>query len=1261
MASFAWDFEPRNVSFQLTVKATFQPAFGAACVNIPWLDASGKLTTTATSGPLKDLPVKEGNAGAGGRVPPGAIRVEETKDLGSFPVTLDFIRGLQSGVLPISVQVPAPGAAAEEPAKGKGKAEPATSGAAEARSLAKIHLGPLLLANTHAAEEPEEGAAAPRSPPRRALRGCQAAAALTESIGVAGLYRLEVIVSTSEPVLSREMLQRLMPACFTVQAVQGLPNELWVSQKCEHVFVDVYPKLSKTTACLAREFNRVRSGSQSHNKVVRFNEPVVWLLGLLPMHVVREWLMHEGLYVEVHDRTINIPPPKTSSPKAESQPGGDAAAPESPHNKLEKTLERLGHDGVRQENPHGKANFLLGSLLDNTTMQVALRSDVMPSRSDKKVRRSEMMAHPLRAKGLLDPEGIENMEARARVDKLEPTTKFHADIATRQTQPKPTHAGAVCTIKAELAVPIPLCAEVQSKDGGKKHEEWCSIEQKDGESNVWQAKPEGRPMSACRAKFQLPSGEQVAGPWRRTRTHADEDDQRLAQAISDELDAESVLKLAKELGGPEVSHRFERYGRVVLVIKEKDLKTIKSVIDTVKNWNGQVLDMDPDGGVFATYVLSEDELRDDKPLDILTGFGVLDGGNRVFVVEGLRDGGLLEVLKAIPRDSRVNDEDFKMLHHPGIGYSKRLYGMYGLRLKQIKIRMPLEKLVKGPELYSFLGTEGEDAMDGINCAKLVMDLKHMQSLRHLRQGAHFPKAMHLTNLEILFGGYVTDEELAGVPSWTKAKKHLQNSVLGIKATKALAGEAGVERHVTENDMMFIPSPPPPKPRRPALDQTNGDYASTLEMRKSQSMPDFRRTNVESVRQQSQAVERLNDLAGKKRERPTPFLDGQQVFLYSTQRLNSVELQKDWMRKHMDQHAKDKLWTYSPAYMSQSFAFSGEAPPGLKEWTSSVPNDSYANLPGDERDAFRIVQPRDPEEYRKPDRDVHEFRKAELREPFVEGEWMPDTQWNGRPGHQKSHIRSETRFEPEQVPHHKVILERPFDPAAKVPKGRDFGPQCLFESVHYHGRALGEGREEEAEKHNVKQRELHESKVLFHREFVAHMKDGTRHGVTDLDRCETILKGVGHKKFGESIAMPSATIRIHEAYHDEGLPDKEWHARLRENDSSPPFDVSTGTYLKRDCEVGTGKKRATMNGTLGKAPWRHMTGMEPHMTKATSTEYVCQHDFNTTRPPPKSKLCENMLWKSASRTSITTHERNDHYKSSGPYKRPHHFGVSLSMT
>merc|ERR1719253_559731 len=240
-----------------------------------------------------------------------------------------------------------------------------------------------------------------------------------------------------------------------------------------------------------------------------------------------------------------------------------------------------------------------------------------------------------------------------------------------------------------------------------------------------------------------------------------------------------------------------------------------------------------------------------------------------------------------------------------------------------------------------------------------------------------------------------------------------------------------------------------------------------------------------------------------------------------------------------------------------------------------------------------------------------------------------------------------------------MLERPFDPASVVPKGKKFGPACIFESVHYHGRNPGESREEEAEAHFKKEKELHESKILHHKVMRAHMKEATRHGVTDLDRCEPTLKDEPCKKLGSSTVMPSATIRIHEEYHDEGIPTKEWHARLRENDSSPPFDVTTGTYLKRDVEVGTGKKRATMNGTLGKAPWRHMTGMEP--STKTSREYGSHLDFNTTRPAPQSKLCENMLWKNASRTSITTHERDTHHKSSAPYKRPHHFGVSLSQT
>jgi len=1057
---------------------------------------------------------------------------------------------------------------------------------------------------------------------------------------VAGLYRVDVKISTPEPVLSREMLQRLMPACFTVQAVRGLPNELWLSQKCEDVFVEVYPKMSKVTACLAKEFARTRTGCRSHNSMIRFDEPIVWLLGLAPPHVVREWLLHEGLLVEVHDRTLVGPPAEPRATEAE----GDA----DPHAKLAGTLDRLGHDGVRKEHPHGVAQFNLGQLLRNNAMQVSLRSDVVPSRSDKKVRRAEMMKDPLRAKGLLEPEGIQNVETRSKVDKREDTTRFHPDLAMSATC-KPTHGGTVCTIKAELAVPIPEKEHIEVADKNRKWQEWASGEQRQGASNIWAV------TDACRVKLDM-GGEQITGPWRKRQEDAEADEQRLTEALGEDgHDIEAVQAVASDLltlGEQEFSHRYERYGRMVLVLRAGETESIKAVLQTFKDWNGKVLGLPPDGAELATYVLSGEERRDDKPLDIVTGFGVIDGYNRIIVVEGLRDSGLLEVLKAVPRDARPNSEEFKLLHHPGIGYSKRLYADFGPKLKQVKIRLQLEKLAAKPELYSQMGTESSDTIDGMHCAKLLMDLKHMRNLKSLRQGGNFPKATHLTNLEILFGGYVTDEELAGgMYSDPKRRSQVMKAFKGVHATTRMANlmRSSSEAETAKAAAATLRKSEDAR-KRAALDMTNTNYTATVDMRKSQSVPDFRRTNKDMVRQQSEAVEKLNDLMGKKRERQTPFLDGQEVYLYSGQKLNSAELQKDWMRKHIDQHEKDKIWTYCPAYSSCNFEFSGAEPPGLKGHTARCPNDSYANQPGDDRDPFRIVQSRPAEEFKKMDHRAG-VDEGRLGEQFVEGEFF---QWKAGE-HRHKPIGAHVEFEPERIPHHRTVTEQPFDRAQITKKGDDFGPRCLFESVHYHGRAPGEDRYEEATKHNLKGRELAESKILFHKSMRAFNKSSTRHGITDLDRHEPTIKDEPHKKLGTTISMPKATIRIHEEFHDNGRPDLEWQARLRENDGSPPYEVNTGTYLKRDMEVGTGTKRSCMNGTVGKAPWRHFTGLET-ATK-DSLEYPCQHDFNLTRQPPKSRQCENQLWKNASRTSISTHERTDHRA----YKRPQHFGVSLSQT
>jgi hypothetical protein len=239
--------------------------------------------------------------------------------------------------------------------------------------------------------------------------------------------------------------------------------------------------------------------------------------------------------------------------------------------------------------------------------------------------------------------------------------------------------------------------------------------------------------------------------------------------------------------------------------------------------------------------------------------------------------------------------------------------------------------------------------------------------------------------------------------------------------------------------------------REVLDQDNKHFTRSLHLRKTASLPDFAKTNIEKVKERSEENTKMNELMGKKKVRETPFLDGQPVYMYSSQTLNCTEKQKEWMRKHMDQE-KGKMWTYGADFLSQSFEFSGADLPGVPRSHPKCPNDSYANLEGDSRPPWRgIVHPRPKEEYRKPDRDLGPARPQELREAFVEGEWQNLAVDTGR----RQPVSAKVRFEPDKIPHHRRVTTRPFDPTKIITKGKEFGPKEGFESVHASGRNPGE--------------------------------------------------------------------------------------------------------------------------------------------------------------------------------------------------------------
>mmetsp|Transcript_1202 Transcript_1202/g.4941 ORF Transcript_1202/g.4941 Transcript_1202/m.4941 type:complete len:1253 (-) Transcript_1202:146-3904(-) len=1252
MAAVSWDFEPRNVAFTLSVHATFHPSVGSASVSIPWLDATGALSSSASVGPLSALGADASRGSRSVHHRPGARRVRAEKELGSLPVTLALVQALRQAALPIKVLLPGP-----------------SGEAVEVLSSARVHLGPLLLAGGAAEPssedaESEEGASQgaqvawtrPGKPQR-------VAAVLTDSIGVAGLYSLDIYISTDIPILSREMLDKLMPVCFTMEAVSSLPNESWLPDKYEDIHLEVYPQLSRVTSALADQLPHLRSIARPHDATARFSEPVVWFLGLTPPHVVREWLQHEGLVVEIHDRDV-----RTAEANGVGQEvGTEGGPPKLSGAELNVLLDRHGGHGEavkRKPHPHGVARFQFGALLESRSLQVNLRSEVLPNRSDKKRTRAEAMKDGLPAKGLMDTEeGVGLVAQRSALDKREDTTDYHA-------------CGCVITLRASLAVPFPDMRAVQEKEHGQRQDHWAAHEQKHGEEgNIFVATPAQVDESApakhgvprelpFRAKVALAGGSELVGPWRKQRVHAEDDERQLRAAAEVQADGAedptaAVRALHEELHQQPphgLDCRFERFGRVVLVVDEGELDVISKVIKKVVVWNAGMKGLDPNKAEINTYQLSADE-RADPHLDILTGFSVLDRKARVMVLEGLRGKeGLKQLLEAIDRDGRPNSSGFKLLYNPDIGFSQRAYADFGtLCLTQIKIRMPLEKLAAQPELYAPGGLVANDTLEANQAVKLLMELRHMARLRGLRQGSAFPKAAHLVSLRILYGGFMTDAEMAGRPAAAAEGKAAADR--GLSATGALAGAPGT-RSLTDlggvETLKFgeLEGASLIKTTRKApTEHRNTTYDESKKLTTSASAPNFHATNRDLVAKRSLENAKVNEANGKNKYKEAPFLEGQVVHMYSQQKLCSVEKQKDWLREKMDKEQGTKMYTYSENYQSGHFEFSGAKGPGLSTHEAACPNDTYANAEGDDRQPWRVIHSRPKEEFRKPSLPIDAARAEELHEAFVDNEWqtLPIGQERRLP------IATHIRFEPDKVPHTRRITERPFDASKMQPGPQNFGPKAMWESVHYHGRAPGEDVYIEAERHLIREKEHARSKMLAGATMRTFSQGGTRKCIQDTDRYEQALKDTPSRRLRGRLDDPMPVGTQHqEEFHENGNPRMQWHGRLRENDSSPPFDVNTGTYMPRDKDGGSGMKRSLTSGTLGKAPWRH--GADSFEKTKEAGNYVSERDFNTTKPPESRRHNESHVWKNASRTMT-----QDHEKQQLPYQLPVHYGVAHLIT
>lgn len=474
--------------------------------------------------------------------------------------------------------------------------------------------------------------------------------------------------------------------------------------------------------------------------------------------------------------------------------------------------------------------------------------------------------------------------------------------------------------------------------------------------------------------------------------------------------------------------RYERFGRVILVLDYKKTTIVKKLLALITLHNTKVMNMESGPSrALATRQLTDAEKANNN-LDILSGFIVMDRTCRVILIEGLRSGALNDVVEAVGRPQK-NHKKWKMLYHPDVGFSERRYVDFDLCLKQIKLRQySLEVLMQRPDLYDRSRTE-EDVAVTLEC---LMEFKRAERMHTLKLNCSFPTAKNLLTIETQYGDFVTDLELEGgcvdddgtktdgsKGSKSKGSKskgsqggsksgrpESRSKSIGSKESKdntsAQGSKKSKDQTATSLDKTQLPDEEMEESSSDEDEKTmkkqritmkaetvhkNEEYEKYLAQKATEEAKDMRAENKAKIKEASAALALNNP---NRRQIDQSFLEGMPIAIYSGQKLCTTELQKAHLRAKMKDNA---MYTYSQDYNSGCFPLVDDVGTLEDLLRQSVADETSAK----HAEPWRYPKPRTLEDYKKPLRDLSDARKEELSMAWQENEWSADGMQMARTG------------------------------------------------------------------------------------------------------------------------------------------------------------------------------------------------------------------------------------------------------------------------
>ncbi|GMH41409.1 hypothetical protein BSKO_09319 [Bryopsis sp. KO-2023] len=324
------------------------------------------------------------------------------------------------------------------------------------------------------------------------------------------------------------------------------------------------------------------------------------------------------------------------------------------------------------------------------------------------------------------------------------------------------------------------------------------------------------------------------------------------------------------------------FGRCVFVFDLRDNAILHAIEDTVRHQNAVALGFLQPRNVAAAESLAEirsavadsltmhtlQSLSTTKlteaqsashDLDLITGFQLISGTERIVVVEG--EAGQLQ-------QSTVLGQNYIAKSKAIISrYNSRLYGSLGVSLWIIKLRSSLEEILSEGSTFSGVHAASPECIQGL---QRLQNLKDLLWSRQAHDLFKFPLANMMSRVDKKFGGRLTKEEVVGTAAGSRKESRSNHQNV-----------PGSDEDESDEDSEPVRLP---KPRiKPPLDMDNSNFDA------AKNATDSRRALISFVEKNIEWITILEDNSKYVREKWLTWNRDPKALMYLMQSDNGEKI------------------------------------------------------------------------------------------------------------------------------------------------------------------------------------------------------------------------------------------------------------------------------------------------------------------------------------------------------------------------------------